>query len=150
MAANPTSGAVLEKQALAAAEERRESERKSAEASKRTAQGEPESPLWRILDPLTSFFSSLRLTVVLLALGIVLVFAGTIAQVDLGTFRAQNEFFRSLAVYWTPKGSTMRIPVLPGGYTIGTFLLINLVTAHFQRFQWTRKKAGIWMVQPPS
>ena len=98
------------------------------------------------LSAIIQFFSSLKLTVVCLALGLVLVFAGTLAQVDLGLYKAQNDFFRSLFVYWTPKGSSLRIPVFPGGYLIGGVLLINLVTAHFTRFKWSRKKIGIWMV----
>ncbi len=93
-----------------------------------------------------AFFSSLRLTVVLLALGIVLIFWGTLAQVDLGLFKAQNEFFRSFFVYWQPKGSSWRIPIFPAGYLLGGLLLVNLVTAHFTRFKLTRKKVGIWMV----
>src|SRR5207302_7123233 len=37
-----------------------------------------------------------------------------------------------------------RIPIgLPGGYLIGTLLLINLVAAHIKRFQLTTKKIGI-------
>jgi hypothetical protein len=92
------------------------------------------------------FFSSLRLTVVCLCLGIILVFWGTMAQVDLGLFKAQNEFFRSFLIYWGPKGAAWKIPVFPGGYTVGGLLLINLVTAHFTRFKWTRKKIGIWIV----
>jgi len=95
---------------------------------------------------LIRFFASLRLTVACLALGLVLVFIGTLAQVDLGLFKAQNEFFRSFFIYWGPKAASWRIPVFPGGYLIGGFLLINLVTAHFQRFTLTRKKIGIWMV----
>ncbi len=92
-----------------------------------------------------SFFSSLRLTVVCLTLGMILVFAGTLAQVDLGLFKAQNEFFRSFFIYWGPKAATWKIPVFPGGYLLGGVLLINLVTAHFTRFKFTRKKIGIWM-----
>jgi hypothetical protein len=103
-----------------------------------------------LLDQIIRFFASLRLTVVLLGLGLVLVFAGTLAQVDLGLLKAQNEFFRSFVVYWTPKGSwasflPARMPVLPGGYAVGGLLLINLITAHFTRFKWTRKKMGIWL-----
>jgi hypothetical protein len=96
------------------------------------------------LDWLIGFFSSLRLTVILLGLGLVLVFWGTLAQVDLGLFKAQNEFFRSFFVYWGTKGG-FRIPVFPGGYLLGGMLLINLVTAHFKRFKFSRKKAGIWL-----
>src|SRR4051812_28877488 len=76
----------------------------------------------------------------------VLVFWGTIAQVELGLFKAQNEFFRSFFIYWGPKGATWKIPIFPGGYVVGGVLLLNLVTAHFKRFTWTRKKIGIWMV----
>jgi hypothetical protein len=92
---------------------------------------------------LIAFFSSLRLTVVCLFLGMLLVFCGTIAQVELGLFKAQNQFFRSFLVIWAPTGSWKII--LPGGYLVGGFLLINLVTAHFTRFKWTRKKIGIWL-----
>lgn len=98
------------------------------------------------LERLIKFFSSLRLTVACLAVGLVLVFAGTLAQVDLGLYKAQNEFFRSFFVYWGPKGASWKVPVFPGGYLLGGVLLINLVTAHYQRFVFTRKKAGIWMV----
>ena len=48
-----------------------------------------------MLDYFVKFFTSLRLTVVLLALGTVLVFWGTLAQVDLGLYKAQNDFFKS-------------------------------------------------------
>jgi hypothetical protein len=97
-------------------------------------------------DGLIDFFTSLRLTVVLLGLGLLLVFFGTLAQVDLGLYKAQNEFFRSYLICWGPKGVSWKIPVFPGGYTIGGLLLINLLAAHFRRFTWTRKKIGIWMV----
>src|SRR6266700_2487454 len=98
------------------------------------------------LNAIIDFFASLRLTVACLALGLVLVFWGTLAQVDLGLWKAQNEFFRSFFVYWTHKGSAFRIPVFPGGYLLGGVLLVNLLTAHFTRFKLTKKKIGIWMV----
>jgi hypothetical protein len=97
------------------------------------------------LDKIILFLSSLRLTIILLALGMVLVFAGTIAQVDLGLYKAQNDYFRSFFVYWGPRTAGWRIPVLPGGYTVGGLLLINLITAHFNRFHFSKKKVGIWM-----
>jgi len=95
---------------------------------------------------LIDFFSSLRLTVACLFLGLILIFWGTLAQADLGLLKAQNEFFRSFLIYWGPKGESWKIPIFPGGYLVGGLLLINLVTAHFTRFKWTRKKIGIWMV----
>jgi hypothetical protein len=99
-----------------------------------------------LLDGLIKFFTSLRLTVACLALGLVLVFAGTLAQVDLGLYKAQNEFFRSFFVYWGSRGAAWRIPVFPGGYLIGGVLLINLVASHYKRFKFSRDKAGIWLV----
>jgi len=88
-------------------------------------------------------FTSLRLTVTLLAFGILLVWVGTVAQADEGLYQAQTRYFR----HWFVWGITMfghKIPVgLPGGYLLGTLLLINLTAAHIQRFQWTWKKFGI-------
>lgn len=89
------------------------------------------------------FFSSLRLTVVFLSLGVLLVFFGTIAQVDHGLYEAQHRYFRSLVIWWTPKGADWKLPVFPGGYLVGGVLLINLVAAHFKRFQLSKKKIGI-------
>ncbi len=92
---------------------------------------------------LIKFFTSLRLTVVLLAFAIVLVFIGTLAQVDEGLYNAQARYFRQ----WIVLGLDLfgrRVPlILPGGYLIGTLLLINLLAAHIYRFQLTTKKLGI-------
>ena len=89
------------------------------------------------------FFSSLRLTVVLLALSMVLVFVATLAQVELGIYGVQEKFFRSFFVLTNFPGSQVPIPVFPGGYLVGGFLMINLLAAHFARFKFTWKKAGI-------
>lgn len=99
-----------------------------------------------MLDRLIKFFTSLKLTVVLLALGLVLVFWGTLAQVTLGLYKAQNEFFRSFLVFWQPAGSSVRIPLFPGGYLIGGLLLINLVAAHLRYYQPGLKKIGIVLI----
>ena len=98
------------------------------------------------LDRLINFFTSLRLTVVCLALALVLVFWGTLAQVDLGLYKAQNEFFRSFIIYWGPKGASWRIPVFPGGYLIGGVLLINLLASQIRRYAFSASKIGLWMV----
>jgi hypothetical protein len=92
------------------------------------------------------FFSSLKLTVVCLALGSVIVFWGTIAQVQLGLFKAQNEFFRSFFVYWQPAGSSLHIPIFPGGYLVGSVLLLNLFVAHFRYYQPGKRKIGILLI----
>ncbi|MGO8678061.1 MAG: cytochrome c biogenesis protein ResB [Limisphaerales bacterium] len=100
----------------------------------------------QFLDRLIAVITSLRLTVVCLILAIVLVFWGTLAQVDLGLYKVQNEFFRSFFIWWTPPHWGMKIPMFPGGYLVGGVLLINLISSHFKRFTLTGDKAGIWMV----
>lgn len=89
------------------------------------------------------FFSSLRLTVVCLALAVVLVFLGTLAQVNEGLYLAQSRWFRSFFIWWEPAGAGFKVPVFPAGYLIGGVLLLNLIAAHLKRFKLTWKKAGI-------
>ncbi|MGI8891454.1 MAG: cytochrome c biogenesis protein ResB [Chthoniobacterales bacterium] len=96
--------------------------------------------------PLTSplrVLSSLRLTVACLGFGLLLVFLGTLAQVHLGIHAVQSRYFQSLFIFWSPPGAAWKIPILPGGYLLGTVLLINLIAAHAVRFQLTKKKLGI-------
>jgi hypothetical protein len=88
-------------------------------------------------------FASLRLTVVCLGLGMLLVFLGTLAQVHLGIHAVQAYYFQSLLIFWSPPGASWKIPILPGGYLLGTVLLVNLIAAHATRFQFSKKKIGI-------
>ncbi|HTB83264.1 MAG TPA: cytochrome c biogenesis protein ResB [Candidatus Sulfotelmatobacter sp.] len=88
-------------------------------------------------------FTSLKLTVTLLAFSIVLVFVGTIAQADEGLYGAQAHYFKQ----WIVVGANFfghKIPILlPGGYLLGVLLLVNLVCGHIYRFELTWKKIGI-------
>lgn len=93
-----------------------------------------------LIRDLRDFFVSLKLTIVLLVLGMILVFAGTWAQVDLGVWAVQQQFFRSFVAIWHI--GPVFIP-LPGGYLLGGFLLINLIAAHIYRFRFTWRKTGI-------
>jgi ResB-like family protein len=95
--------------------------------------------LIRILKPLTS----LRLTIACLLLAMVLVFVGTLAQKDLDAFYAQKRYFNSWFVFWSPAGKDWRVPVFPGGFLLGTVLLVNLIAAHVWRFTLSAKKLGI-------
>lgn len=92
---------------------------------------------------IVAFFTSLKLTVVLLAFAIILVFIGTLAQADEGLYGAQAHYFKQ----WIVIGANIfghSVPVLlPGGYLIGTVLLVNLIAAHIYRFQLSFKKIGI-------
>ncbi len=98
-----------------------------------------------LFDRLFRFFTSLRLTVILLVLAMVLVFIGTLAQVDLGLYEVQSRYFQSYFVLWGPAGADWTIPVFPGGYLIGGLLLINLVASTF-RVGFTVKKIGILII----
>ena len=89
------------------------------------------------------FFVSLKLTIVLLVLSIVLIFWATLAQVDLGVWGVQEKFFHSFFVLERIPGTKFPIPVFPGGYSIGGLLLINLIAAHLYRFKLEWKKLGI-------
>ena len=89
--------------------------------------------------------TSLRLTVVLLVLSIVLVFAATLDQVHLGVWGVQEKYFRSFFIYSQIPGTALFFPVFPGGYLLGGVLIVNLVAAHFYRFRYSWKKSGIWL-----
>lgn len=101
------------------------------------------SKLIRALDRL----SSLKLTMVCLAAAMLLVFAGTLAQVRFGIEIVQERYFQSLFVWYAPQGEAgFRIPVFPGGHLIGGVLLANLIAAHVRRFRLTWKKLGIQLI----
>ncbi len=87
------------------------------------------------------FFVSLKLTVVLLVLGMILVFGATLDQTNLGVWGIQTKWFRSFFVLQEIRG--VPVPVFPGGYFIGGLLLLNLLAAHIYRFKFAWKKAGI-------
>jgi hypothetical protein len=102
--------------------------------------------------------ASLRLTVVLFSLALVLVFCGTLAQVDMGIWTAVNQYFRS-AYVWIPfqifvhfgqvffgVSASAHLPgafPFPGGWLIGGLLLTNLVAAHMVRFRFNWKRSGV-------
>ena len=81
------------------------------------------------------FISSLKLTVFCLVCALILVFVGTLAQVNEGLYDAQTRYFRSLLIYWYPSGGTFGIPVFPGGYLLGWVLLVNLITPTTRGFR---------------
>lgn len=101
-----------------------------------------------------SWLASLRLTVVLLAMSMYLIFVGTLAQVELGIWQVVETYFRSLYVM-VPfdvfrsllyPGSEVRwrgAHPFPGGFLIIALLLINLLAAHAVRFKVTGKGSAL-------
>jgi len=98
-----------------------------------------------ILRQFQDFFVSLKLTVVLLALSIVLIFWATLTQADLGVWGVHEKFFHSFFVLEKIPGTEVPLPVFPGGYFIGGLLLLNLLAAHISRFRLSWRKLGIWL-----
>src|SRR5882762_1777328 len=96
-----------------------------------------------MLRKIVDLFTSLKLTIICLAAGMALIFAGTLAQVHLGIHEAQQRYFQSWLVWWPPEGRGFRIPIFPGGHLIGAVLLVNLIAAHAKRFRWSWRKLGI-------
>lgn len=108
---------------------------------KNTKQAAPSIQIktWRIFQNL----ASVKITLVCFGLGMVLVFWGTIAQVQLGTFRAQQVFFNSFFVF--KEMGSIQVPVFPGGLLLGFAWLVNLVSAFIVRFRINKKKIGLFI-----
>jgi hypothetical protein len=105
--------------------------------------GRRQQEWWQMIRKAFDVITSLKLTIVCLAAAMALIFAGTIAQVHLGIWEAQQRYFQSLFVWWPPEGQGFRIPIFPGGHLIGGILLVNLIAAHAKRFHWAWRKLGI-------
>jgi hypothetical protein len=109
------------------------------------------------MNRIVDFFLSLKLTVTLLALSMVLVLAGTLAQVDKGIWSVVDQYFRCFIAWielpvFFPRAwpiPNLRIP-FPGGFLIGWLLVINLLTVHWVNFKiltkGKRRTAGFVML----
>lgn len=104
-----------------------------------------------IVPTVLTAFASLKLTVALFALSIVLVFAGTLAQIDHDVWYVVHEYFRT-AIAWIPlqvffprSWNVGGVIPFPGGWTLGTLLTINLVAAHVMRFKVTGRGSRLWL-----
>jgi hypothetical protein len=106
---------------------------------------------------------SLQLTVGLFALAMVLVFFGTLAQIDKGTQTVVEQYFRSwyvrvpnqllaefgkrffvfpqFGITWAK--SWEGFFYFPGGWLIGGVMLANLIAAHLTRFKLSWRRAGV-------
>ena len=109
----------------------------------------PKHPALRVLEAL----ADLRITVTLFVLALILVFWGTLAQVDNGVWTVVRLYFRSLYV-WVPLkvvffnaiSNTKDAIPFPGGWLIGGAMLVNLLAAHAVRFKLSWNRAGIILI----
>ena len=94
--------------------------------------------------------ASLRLTVILFALAMALIFLGTLAQTRIGVWQAVDQYFRS-TVAWVdagllvPGASGFRVPI-PGGLTLCVLMILNLLAAHAARARAWRKRPGVLLL----
>ncbi|MCP4169446.1 MAG: cytochrome c biogenesis protein CcsA [Fuerstiella sp.] len=105
--------------------------------------------VWQSVDAL----ASLKLTCLLLLLGMFIVFVGSLAQARKDVWLVVGEYFRTYVAYidvadlfppsmfpgwvdfdWDSLGAFRVIP-FPGGWTIGWIMLANLTAAHLLRFK---------------
>ena len=118
--------------------------------------------------PLLKMLTSLRATIALLGFSIVIIFMGTMSQGPMGLQQSLDRFFLSwfvdsiamqAAIFKTaqlfrweltpvtpeqivgPPG----LPVFPGGFLVGSLLLICLTASFYRHFTWSAKKAGIYL-----
>ena len=90
--------------------------------------------------------ASLKLTVLLLILSMILILLGTLEQVHWGIWHVQKVYFSSwLCFYPMDPTAPLQIP-LPAGFTLGALLIINLAFAHVRHFKATTAKIGNLMI----
>ena len=103
-----------------------------------------------MMSQMLKIIASVRLTVALLSLSMVLIFFGTLDQVEYGIWHTQKLYFESFLVIWKYPQTWpiytylgwIHIPML-GGYAVGGLLLANLLAAFFSRFKFSFTKLGI-------
>jgi hypothetical protein len=85
--------------------------------------------------------ASLRLTVTVLVLSMLLIFFGTLAQATRGIWWVMDIYFTSwtvavpLAIFSPPERPLPGSFPFPGGATLGLILLVNLLAAHYERYK---------------
>ena len=96
--------------------------------------------------------ASLRLTVVLLALSMWLVFAGTWAQIDMGIWAVLNTYFHTFYVaipfqiFFPREWGVRGVMPFPGGYVLGMALLVNLTAAMILRPGSGARRVGTFLI----
>lgn len=118
--------------------------------------------------PLLKMLTSLRVTIALLAISLIIIFLGTMSQRPMGLDQSLDRFFLSWAVdsiamkaalYQTAQLFNWKftpitpeqivgppgLPVFPGGFLVGSLLLICLTASFYRHFTWSAKKAGIYL-----
>lgn len=88
------------------------------------------------------FVSGVKFILFCMLLMMILVVLGTVAQVDIGSFAAQQEYFNSFWVY-TRTSLGISVPVFPGGLTTALLWFMSLTATLFVRARYDRRHIGI-------
>ncbi len=97
-----------------------------------------------LIKKLSSFFSSLKLASLSLLGLFILVFWGTLAQVNHGIFYTQKLFFQSWFIF-VPFGA-YSIPVFPGGLFWGILFSLSLISATVYKLKWSIRNSGLILI----
>ncbi|MCA9035510.1 MAG: hypothetical protein KDA91_10275, partial [Planctomycetaceae bacterium] len=106
-----------------------------------------------VVTPVLRPLASMKLTIVLFALSMFIVFVGSLAQSRRDVWLVMGDYFRTFLAWidladlfppsmfpqlgdydWSRLGAFRYIP-FPGGWLIGTVMLMNLTAAHLLRFK---------------
>jgi ABC-type transport system involved in cytochrome c biogenesis permease subunit len=118
----------------------------------REAAGSSQVGAWDVARQLVAPWASLRLTVALLGLSLVLVLAGTVAQIDKDVWYVVHEYFRAWIAWiqlriFFPRSAgispSLAAP-FPGGKLLGLLLALNLLAAHAVRFKVAARGTRLW------
>jgi hypothetical protein len=108
--------------------------------------------IWEFLEFTLAPLASLKLTVGLMAIAVLLIFIGTLAQTEADIWDVMRDYFRAWIAWvplrvFTPKSFFPTLQPLsksigfyfPGGALVGSLLLLNLLAAHLVRFKTAAK-----------
>lgn len=115
-----------------------------------------ESQWGKTVSTLLGPFASLKLTVVLMALAIVIIFIGTLAQTQKDIWEVMREYFRAWIMwvqvdtlfprsFFPRKAAIPGMFPFPGGALVGSLMALNLLAAHLLRFRVQAKGARFWV-----
>lgn len=110
----------------------------------------------QLAGPCLKFLASLKLTVLLFAMAIFIIFVGTLAQVDKDMWEVIDQYFRVFGAriefnVFFPQSFFPNMPhvggafYFPGGLFIGLAMFLNLTAAHAVRFRVRAKGRQRWL-----
>jgi ABC-type transport system involved in cytochrome c biogenesis permease subunit len=123
---------------------------------------QPAAGGWKTIQTILAPLASLKLTVVLLLLGIFIVFVGTLAQVEDDIWHVIQEYFRTTdgsffvwikpSLFFPPAFFPESAPKFsenvgfwfPKGWVIGLAMMLNLFAAHLIRFKIQAQGSRLW------